>query len=218
VFDFDGLVLDTETPLFQAWQEIFAEVGLSVSEAHWAAMLGAEADPKGPYEFLERHLCRPVDREALRQRRLRREEVLLEGEAPLPGVRSTLAEARSRGLHVAIASSSDRPWVSRHLSHFGLDRFFETVVCADDVARTKPAPDLYLEALRRLGVSSAEAIAFEDSDHGAAAAKAANLFCVLVPNTITRHHVPAHADLVLGSLEEVALVDLLRIAEGWRPS
>ncbi|MEW5826999.1 MAG: HAD family phosphatase [Candidatus Bipolaricaulota bacterium] len=216
VFDFDGLILDTETPLFASWNEIFSECGFAVSEADWAEMLGSESDPPTPYELLERHVGRPVDRGALRQRRLAREEALLASEPLLPGVTSILAEAQARRLLAAVASSSEREWVERHLGRFGLRSAFRIVVCAEDVARTKPSPDLYLEAVRRLGVAPGEAIAFEDSQKGAAAARAAGLFCVSVPNRMTRHRRALEADLTVSSLDEIALADLIRVAESRR--
>jgi beta-phosphoglucomutase-like phosphatase (HAD superfamily) len=91
--------------------------------------------------------------------------------------------------------------------------FFDVLVCADDVERTKPAPDLYLSALLRLGVTASEAIAFEDSAHGVEAAKLAGLFCVAVPNAVTRHADLARADLVLPSLLGYPLRRLIRDAE-----
>jgi len=213
VLDFDGLILDTETPLRLAWEEICGEVGLAISPVEWARFLGASADPPAPYALMERHLGRSVDREALRLRRLARENEHLASEVPLPGVQDMLDEAVRLRLRLAVASSSERAWVEGHLGRFALRDRFDAVVCAEDVDRTKPSPDLYVEALRRLGVAPGDAIAFEDSAHGIRAAKDAGLFCVAVPNRVTRHLEFPDADLIMASLDERPLGELLREVE-----
>lgn len=219
VFDFDGLILDTESPLYASWLEIYREFGMEVAPEAWASLLGMAADPPGPYELLEEHLGHEVDREAIRSRRLAKEVELIASEAPLPGVRELVLEARLAGLLLAVASSSDRQWVEGHLSRHMLLAEFQAVVCADDVRRTKPHPDLYEAALRALVVAPGEAIAFEDSGHGVAAARRAGLFCVAVPNPITRGTDFAHANLVVASLRDLSLSDLVRTAEQYfRPS
>jgi HAD superfamily hydrolase (TIGR01509 family) len=207
------LILDTETPLRLSWEEIYREVGLVVSQAEWATFLGTAADPPEAYDLMERHLGRSVDREALRLRCLARESELLAKETPLPGVRDLLDEAGRLRLLLAVASSSERAWVEGHLSRFALRDRFDAVVCAEDVNHTKPFPDLYVEALRRLGVAAADAIAFEDSVHGVRAAKDAGLFCIAIPNRVTRHLEFPDADLVMTSLDERPLGELVREVE-----
>jgi HAD superfamily hydrolase (TIGR01509 family) len=212
IFDFDGLILDTETPMRTSWHEIFDQHGLIVSETRWASLLGASADPPEAYELLEEHLGAPVDRAALHHRRLERELELLSSEEVLPGVRALLREARTAGLCLAVASSSERAWVERLLDQHGLLRSFDAIVCAEDVERTKPAPDLFLEALLRLSVQPAEAIAFEDSEHGVRAAKQAGLFCIAVPNRVTRCLLFDEADLVIPSIAERSLSEYVAMA------
>jgi HAD superfamily hydrolase (TIGR01509 family) len=211
------LILDTETPLFASWTDIYRDVGLEVSPADWSALLGTAADPPAAYEILEQHLGHGIDRSALRARRAAREAELLAREVPLPGVREILTEAKGRSLRLAVASSSERAWVEGHLHRFGLLGFFDIVSCSDDVERTKPFPDLYDNALRRLGVRPTEAIALEDSSRGIESAKRAGLFCVAVPNAVTRHGDLARADLVVPSLLDCSLDDLIRAADS-RPS
>jgi len=205
VLDFDGLILDTETPFRESWQEIYAEHGLTVTPETWASLLGSSSDPPQAYELLERHLSRSVDREAIHARRLARELDLLETEPVMPGVRELIEEARSRGLRLAVASSSERDWVIGHLTRLGLLEYFDAVICSDDVERTKPASDLYEKALEALGVRPDEAIAFEDSIHGVAAAKAAGIFTVAVPNGVTRHLGNPNADLIVDSVDAMTL-------------
>lgn len=212
VFDFDGLILDTETPLQRSWEEIYARVGLSVSPAQWASLLGAAADPPEAYVLLEKHLGRPVDRQSVRKRRLEREHELLAEETVLPGVRELIREAARRGLGLAVASSSDRAWVDGHLRRLGLLSSFQALLCAEDVAVVKPDPELYSAAVCALRVSPHEAIAFEDSAHGAEAARRAGLFVVVVPNRVTRHAAFPNADLVVDSLADRSLDEYIGAA------
>jgi len=147
---------------------------------------------------------------------MRRELQLLAEESPLPGVRSMIASSKERGLLLAVASSSDRSWVVNHLRNHGLLDAFDAVVSADDVKQTKPAPDLYVGALTRLGLLPEEALAFEDSEHGVAAAKAAGLYCVAVPNRVTLCLSFEQADLVVNSLDEMDLHGYIQAAEASR--
>jgi len=209
VFDFDGLILDTETPLLISWREIYEETGLTFDEQWWGAIVGASADPPEPYEALEEHFGHPIDRNRIWERHNTREREILATQDTLPGVRKMLREAQRCRLGVAIASSSERKWVVSLLKEQRLLSVFDAIVCMDDVARTKPAPDLYIEALHRLEVRPPEAIAFEDSAHGVAAAVAAGLFCVAVPNNVTQYLDFSHADLVLGRIDEMPLREIL---------
>ena len=211
IFDFDGLILDTETPLKVSWERIYEQHGLTVAAEDWAGLLGAFADPPQAYDLLERHLDRPVDRDALRSERLRHELELLAHEDVLPGVRRLIAEARVSDVRLAVASSSDRDWVEGHLVRLGLRPSFDAVLCAEDVGQTKPAPDLYLAALDALRLNAMDAIALEDSVHGAQAAKRAGLVCVVIPNRVTRYLPNPHADLILESLSETNLDSLASI-------
>ena len=209
ILDFDGLILDTETAMRTSWMEIYEEMGLSVAEDTWAAILGSSADPPEAYDLLDAHLERPVDRSALHERRLRRELEILEDEETMPGVRGLIADAKRHGLLLGVASSSERAWVHRLLEQHELSPAFDAIVCAEDVEQTKPSPDLYRAALIALNVPADQAIAFEDSEHGVAAAKAAGIFCIAVPNRVTRCLGFAEADLVISSLAERTLQQYL---------
>lgn len=212
IFDFDGLILDTESPLFASWMEIFEQHDLSVTSEQWAAMLGASADPPEAYDLLEEHLGQALDRDALHDQRLAREMELLARERILPGVRELITQAQSEMLRLAVASSSERAWVEGLLAQHNLMGCFDLVVCAEDVANTKPAPDLFLTALRRLGVTPSEAIVFEDSQHGVQAAKTAGIFSVAVPNKITQCLPFRDADLVVVSMADHSLQEYIEIA------
>jgi HAD superfamily hydrolase (TIGR01509 family) len=210
LFDFDGLILETEGPDYQAWEEIFEGYGGSLALPDWAGCIGARAGVFDPPKHLEEQLGRRVDREALWARHRQRFTALVAEKDLEPGVADYVEEAGRRfGLKLAVASSSDRAWVERHLSRFGLLRSFDCVKCVEDVREAKPAPDLYASALEDLGVAPYEAVALEDSPNGIAAAQAAGLYCVAVPNCVTCQLDLRAADLIVDSLAQLPLEVLL---------
>jgi HAD superfamily hydrolase (TIGR01509 family) len=208
IFDFDGLILDTESPDFQVWQEIFRERGCQLPLSVWAGFIGS-MDTFDPYAYLEQQLGREVNRETLRRDQRRRFGALLHSPAPLPGVTDYLEDGRRLGLRLAIASSSPRFWVSGFLDRLGLAGYFDSLSCGDEVSRTKPDPAVYRLALERLRVSAGRALALEDSPNGVQAARRAGIFCVVVPNPLTRQLALDGADLHLDSLADVSLEQLL---------
>lgn len=209
VFDFDGLILETEEPDFRSWQEVYAAFGCTLPFAKWAAHIGTVEATFNPYDELEAQLGRPVDRAAIRARRRQRFADLVAAQAVLPGVLEYLAVAERLGLRLGVASSSSRAWVVGHLARLGLADRFAAIACAEDVPRTKPDPALYRAALAALDLRGDAAIALEDSPNGIAAAKRAGLYCVAVPNALTRHLPLQAADLQLASLADLPLALLL---------
>jgi HAD superfamily hydrolase (TIGR01509 family) len=207
VFDFDGLILDTEVPVFTAWSETYQRHGQRLSPEFWASIIGYGLDHFDPLADLERRVGRPIDRDAVQAARRQRQMELTLALDILPGVREWRQQAVERGLRLGVASSSGRSWVLGHLERLGLDGW-DCVRCGDDVARTKPAPDLYLAVLDCLGVAPDEAVAVEDSGVGVEAAKAAGLYCVAVPSSLTSGHDFRRADLVLRSLAEVPFTEV----------
>ncbi len=209
LFDFDGLIVDTETPSFASWQEVFREHGRDLPLERWATIIGTTAAGFDPLDYLE-ELHGSIDRVAVKARRYEHELRLLEIEGLRPGILEYLEEAERLGLKKAIVSSSSRQWVDRHLARLERAEHFDEIVTADhDPERGKPRPTLYLEALELLGVSAGEAIAFEDSPNGVKAAKAAGIFTVAIPNSVTASLRLDEADLVLEELAELPLRELL---------
>ena len=226
IFDFDGLILETEAPAFHCVQEVFQEHGVVLPMERWAHIIGGSGGTSAGntggtndvYAYLELRLGRPVDRETLRARVRRQHQRVVEQLPVLPGVESYIREAKAMGLKLAVASSSSLQWVAGHLGRLGLLAAFDVVKTRDDVVRTKPEPDLFVAALAGLGLQPREAIALEDSPNGVTAAKRAGLFCVAVPNVMTDSLPLDHADLRLGSLAEVPLRELLVRAAEFAPS
>ena len=208
VFDFDGLILDTEEPVYLSWLEVYQAHGEDLPFERWVQIVGSTNALFHPQYHLEERLGKPLAREVLERRIGRRTEMIL-ARAVLPGVVQHLDAARARGLKLGVASSSTREWVAGHLERLGILERFDCLRCRDDVANAKPEPDLYLAVLDCLDVKAAEAIAIEDSPNGVAAARRAGMRCVAVPNSITARLDLSEADVTLGSLAEVTLGDLL---------
>jgi HAD superfamily hydrolase (TIGR01509 family) len=205
VFDFDGLILETEEPDYLAWQEVYREHGADLPLDVWCQCVGRSSDWFDPIARLEQEVGRPLDRSAIEEQHRRRHLELIQEGSALPGVIDYLAEARRLNLPVAIASSSQRSWVSGHLDWLGLNDGWACMSCWEEGSRAKPEPDLYLSALATLGVAPHEAIAFEDSPNGVQAAKRAGMCCVAVPNPLTRSLDLSAADLRLESLAQMPL-------------
>ncbi len=210
VFDFDGLILETETPSYDTWAEIYKEHGQELPMDLWHGYIGTDTgfDPAGHLAAL---VGEGFDREATQMRRDARKTELIAALDVMAGVREYVADAKRLGLRLAVASSSSRWWVLGHLERLRLHAEWDAVLTRDDVARTKPAPDLYLAAVEALGVAPGEAVAFEDSRNGIAAAKDAGLLCVAVPNALTAAMDLSRADLRLASLAETPLERLLAV-------
>ncbi len=221
IFDFDGTILDTESNEFSAWQEVFQSYGGQLTLEYWLPFIGNNAPHFDPLGELERQIGRPLDRPRLLHQVETRIEELNQALKPLPGVLDYLEAARAMGLKLAVASSSSRAWVERHLARVGLLERFAVIRTKEDVPRTKPDPALFLRAAEDLGIPPQQTIVLEDSLNGVRAAKAAGAFTVAVPNPLTRHLDLSQADLVLTSLCDLALWELLPIAlwksRGQRP-
>jgi HAD superfamily hydrolase (TIGR01509 family) len=209
IFDFDGLMLDTETPEVEVWQNIYREHGYELPVDEWAKTIGGY----GISAFdAATHLAQltGLDPAPLRARYRRESDAIIHASPVLPGVLELLTGGRKRGLRLAVASSSSHAWVDAHLARLGLIEYFNQIICSDDIApgRTKPNPDLFLMAVDRLQVKKETAVVFEDSPNGVRAAKSAGILVVAVPNPLTVRLGVDGADLVVNSLAEVSLDEL----------
>jgi HAD superfamily hydrolase (TIGR01509 family) len=210
IFDFDGLILDTEVPEYEAWRSVYQAHGVDLPLSTWVPFIGG-GDEFDPYGHLAELTGDPVDREEVRRHRYAVFDSLLNGASPLPGIEDYIAAARELGLGLGIASSSDHSWVDPKLEMIGFTNVFDTVVCADDVGSSKPNPASYLGALSNLGARAGGAFALEDSPNGVKGAKNAGLFCVAVPSEMTKDQSFDHADMRLESLADMPLPELLEV-------
>jgi HAD superfamily hydrolase (TIGR01509 family) len=215
VFDFDGLIIDSETTALRSWQELYAAYGEEVPvEKKWVNLIGTWDADWSPAAELEARIGHPLDWDTLESERRAREIALADEQPLLPGVLDALDAATALRLRLAIASSSSLAWVERHLLRLGIYDRFEALITRDDVVRTKPDPELFVRALEALGVRADEAFAFEDSVHGVTAAKGAGMRVVAVPGPLMRDRDFTAADLRLESLEDMPLARILERLTG----
>jgi HAD superfamily hydrolase (TIGR01509 family) len=186
LFDFDGLILDTETPIFQAWQDKFQEYGKELLLDDWAEILGKSGKEDGPIEEFLRTINNESEQQAILDEVSRKELDLVVKKKPLPGAEELIRKAKQNGLSLGIVSSSDQKWVHSHLKRLGLWDYFDYTSCAEDVDQAKPDPALYHLGLKKMNGVPEKVIVLEDSPNGVLAAKRAGLFCIAVPNTLTR--------------------------------
>ncbi len=184
IMDFDGTIIDTESPAYESTAQIWADNGIDFPMDWWLAGMGT--DRKSAWvEELENRLGRQLDHDSVMKERQRIKDGLTEDQPLLPGVIELLEAAEKRGIATAVASSSPHSWVDRHLKRVGLFERFSYVVCRDDVGGvSKPAPDVFFRALQLLGVAAGSAVVVEDSPNGLKAALAAGLRTIVVPNPL----------------------------------
>jgi HAD superfamily hydrolase (TIGR01509 family) len=206
VFDFDGLICDTESTEYEAVRRVYRDHGLHLALEDWLPSVGHVAADW--VADLEAVAGRPLDRAALQAARRSHASELLAALEPLPGVLALLDAARAAGVPCGVASNADADWVEGHLERLGVADRFGVVVSVDRVDRPKPDPDPYLVAVAALGATPADSVALEDSATGLAAARAAGLFTVAVPGPMSAHHDLSSADVVVASLGDVTLADL----------
>ena len=208
IFDFDGLILDTETPDLTAWMSIYSKYEGKFDFKSYISFIGKENQWHLPVEQLI--LQKPtLNKYKIFEEWQQIEKELIEKQPISSGVLDYLKKAKELGLKVGIASSSDRAWVSGHLMRLNIQNFFDTIHTVDDTGIPKPDPALYSLTLKSLGLCPKQVIAFEDSPNGISAAKAAGIYCVAVPNPVTNSLGIDHADLIINSLDKLSLIDLL---------
>lgn len=209
ILDFDGTILDTETPVFEEWREEYRHYGHELEIAIWARGIGTH----GVVDLaanLAQLLADGHDPEALRHGVRRRVHRRLATQPLRPGIETLLDDAHEAGMPAAVASSSSSGWVEGWLEHHDVRSRIGPVCARDHVERLKPEPDLFLLAAEKLDVAPAACLVIEDSPNGVLAARGAGMRCIAVPNSVTRHLEMPAAELVVESFEGLRLDDILR--------
>jgi HAD superfamily hydrolase (TIGR01509 family) len=209
IFDFDGTIIDTETALFKAWDSVYQEYGQILPVELLRNTIGTADSNFHPAEFLARKIGNGVTSQELAKKEHDLELELINQNPPLPGVVDYLKHAREFGLKIGIASSATHDWVTGHLERLGLSNYFDAITTQEEVTLTKPFPYLFEKTLKKLGLYPYQVIAIEDSPFGITSAQAAGIFAVAIPNDATRPMKLDHADLVLESLADVSLSELI---------
>lgn len=206
VFDFDGLIIDTESAWYLAFKEVFQGYNVEFPKEIFVTCIGT--DDSTLKAFFEEKLGADEIEKIMNlvNENLKARTLLLDIRE---GVREYLEEAKALGLRIGLASSSSREWVEGFLRQFQIIDYFEVIKTGDEVEKVKPDPTLYIKAVEALNIKPDEAVAFEDSANGAKAAVAAGLKCVIVPNEMTKEinfekfHVRIH------SMSEMSLAQVI---------
>jgi putative hydrolase of the HAD superfamily len=208
IFDFDGLIVDTETAIYQAWAELYQKFDQELLLADYAQCVGSDFHTYDPQAALEVRHGQPIIWDDVLPEKDERIRELLLAQDTRPGVRQLIEQAGAAGVDRAVASSSTFSWVGGWLRKLGIDHHFPVIRCRDHVEKIKPSPDLFLAAAEKLGVAPHEALVLEDSVNGLKAAKAAGIPCVIVHNPVTSAGDFSGAAKIFDSFEGLTL-DLL---------
>ncbi|MFJ7978282.1 HAD family hydrolase [Peribacillus sp. JNUCC 23] len=211
IFDFDGLILDTETVWYEAYKETMGFYKSDLPLEHFVKCIGT--DNTELHEFFKEQLGESCNIEEIETRAKSLHKVKMETSQARVGVKDYLEEAKKLGYRIALASSSTKEWVTHYLGELGLLNYFEVMITGDEVDKVKPAPDLYLKAIEVLNIHATEAVAFEDSLNGLQSALNAGLKCVIVPNPVTEALAFENHHLRLSSMKEKSLIDVIKLIE-----
>ena len=211
IFDFDGLIVDTESISVNLFEKAFSKVGLTFDIDGFVKLVGtASGGVYDPWTIYADHTGK-YSSEEVREYHDRQVDEGVKQAEPLEGVLELIEEAKSKGLLLAVGSSSNKAWVYPKLKHFGIFDKFDTIVTSDDVAEAKPSPDIFLKVLERLQVKPENALVLEDSSNGTLAANRAGIRVVVVPNAITSREDHSRATYILSSLKHLQLADYFQI-------
>ena len=209
IFDFDGLIFDTETYELESYQSIYKKYNVEFPLQRWYESIGSNF-VFDPYEKLIHSDTKLDKNEICKERTAIFEDSILK-KSPRDGVINYFEQAKELGLKVALASSSSKKWIYRFLDELDLEKYFDLICTADDVSEVKPNPELYLKVLEHFGIQPNEAVVFEDSPNGSLAAIRANIPCVVVPNATTQNLVFDHQVAIrINSMAEIELPELLQ--------
>ena len=206
LFDFDGLIMDSEWPIYESWLRVFAAEGQMLAAETYVQCIGSDFNTWSPEKYLEELTGKEFDWPVINTNRQVEIETDLVGAQPLPGVRELMEKLTSgndKSIKIAVVSSSSHRWVDTWLEKLDLSSYADEVVCRGDAPRIKPAPDLYLEAVRRFSLKPEECLVLEDSLNGVRSGIAAGCPTIVVPSRLTSCIDFSEADAVIQSLTEL---------------
>ncbi|MGV8027258.1 MAG: HAD family hydrolase [Anaerolineaceae bacterium] len=213
IFDFDGLILDTETAEVHIWEKVFQQFGLVFPIDRYLQYVGHATDNQFVQNFMyDLGLSNAQIESAL----IEYEHLFSSSDffnTPREGIREFIRSGKENGFHLGIASNSYANWVVGHLRNLKLEQFFNPICTREAVSNSKPDPEIYNLVLKNWNFSSQEVLAFEDSPNGIQAAKNAGIFCVAVPNPLTINMDISRGDLIFHSFTEMNLHEIIRVFE-----
>jgi HAD superfamily hydrolase (TIGR01509 family) len=211
IFDFDGLICDTETPEVRAWEALFLENGLVFPFDLYQETIGAVHNDQTPFIFLEEMLHHKIDRAEYLKKFISFRNQLIDKEPLRPGILDYLQQAQYLKLKIGLASSSPLSWIDYHLKRLSISDFFGCIKTFNDVSKRKPDPELFIKSIACMELAPGEIVAMEDSVNGVEAAKKAGIHVVVFPNEVTRIFKFDSADMVIDSLIDLPLNEVLKV-------
>jgi HAD superfamily hydrolase (TIGR01509 family) len=202
IFDMDGVLVDSEPLGLEAMRRVMARHGVLYTESDNEQFLGVTTG-ESCRVLKARHRLAAAERDLARQYLEHLLALIRERPRPMPGVPDVLARLRAAGYRLALASSAEPEVIAANVASIDLAPFFEAMVSGGEVVRGKPAPDVFVETARRLGLAPAACLVVEDSRNGLLAAKAAGMSCAVVPCAATRHQDFSEADHRLRALADL---------------
>ncbi len=204
IFDFDGVLVDTEVAIYNSWVDLYAREGQSISISTYAPCLGAGYSHWDPAAHLEKLTGKTYNWDIETPARQAKLEAELKRTGLMPGASELLDWCDSKKIKMTVASSSSRRWVEGWLRKLGIYERFVGVFCRTDGYPVKPNPALFLAAQDCLGLDSQECLIIEDTENGTISAQNAGIPCCAIPNRMTRT-----SNLSRASFREESLTDLL---------
>ncbi|TCP29972.1 putative hydrolase of the HAD superfamily [Scopulibacillus darangshiensis] len=211
IFDFDGLIIDTESAWYEAYRHVLEGHGVTLPLEIFGRAVGTHDSTL--YDYIHSQGKDGLEREVIEQETAKHYHTLMVSPALRDGVLDYLEAAKAAGLKIGLASSSGRDWVQGYLEKLNILSFFDTIKTRDDVKQVKPDPELYIKAVGALDVRQEDVLAFEDSLNGLKAARAAGLACVIVPNPVTGHLQFEDFSHRLSSMKEMTFDQLVKMLE-----
>lgn len=202
IFDFDGLLVDTEWAIYNSWLDVFSQEGQELPLHLFNQCLGSGYTHWNPGDHLESLTGKTYDWDTINAARQEKINADLSRQGLLAGAIDILDFCDSHKLPTAVASSSSHRWVDSWLEKLGIANRFQSVVCRDDGYPVKPNPDLFLAAAEKLGIPPAACLVLEDSQNGTTAAFNAGMQVIAIPNKITEMADFSHATAKAASLCE----------------
>ena len=209
IFDFDGLICDTETPEIEAWKSLFREYNQEFPIDEYLKSIGSIYNDRTPLFHLKKMINKPLDIDDLMIEFQKRKMKFNESEPLMPCVLEYLNFAKKSGLLIGLASSSPSEWIQYHIDRLKIFEFFDCIMTSSDVDKTKPDPELYQKTIKCLEIEPFEAIALEDSPNGVSAALRAGMNVVAIPNQVTSRFNFDQAHFIFQSLCDISLKDLI---------
>lgn len=208
IFDMDGVIIDSEPIHFDIDVQTMEYLGIPISPQELERFVGMTNPDMWRILKQEYNIAKPVEEIIDYQLSSKIKAVRALELAPIAGIMELISNLKKLGMKLGIASSSPRVFINEVLMKFQIGQYFDCVVSGEEVANGKPAPDIYVEAARQLGVHASECIVLEDSSNGIKAAQAANMRCIGFINPNSGNQDVTFADVIISKISEINVMAL----------